>query len=219
MTQKFGDTIKLLRSEHGQSQEQLAEVLQISRSTLANYETNRRIPDRATLEAIADHYNVDMDYLYGRTDIKNAYQLEKQQKKRLDALNYPNIVKLHKQTIPVVGEVACGQPIFHPEDDITVDIDDSLHVDFGLIAKGDSMEPKIYDGDIVLIRQQPSVDNGQIAAVGFGDECNLKRVFLEYGVRLTLISLNTSTPPIIIEGSDLQDVRIMGLAVGKIEKW
>lgn len=64
---KFNLVLKSLRTEHGMTQEQLAKILKISRSTIGMYEKGDREPDYETLEAIADFFNVDVDYLLGRT--------------------------------------------------------------------------------------------------------------------------------------------------------
>lgn len=210
MTRKFGDTIKMLRTEHGQSQEQLADILSISRSTLANYETNRRIPDRAILEAVADYYNVDMDFIYGRTDTRNAYQMEK---------NSP-IALSRAKTIPIIGDVACGSPIYHPGDgDEMVTVYDFDQADCAVRARGDSMEPLIQDGDLVMIHSQPMVDDGQIAAVVVDNEVTLKRVYYEPGRLLILSALNSDYAPITISGPDIDQTRIIGRAIGKQARW
>lgn len=127
-----------------------------------------------------------------------------------------NIVPLESKEIPILGSVACGKPIFDPCDNVSVKLPTSFHADFGLYAKGDSMiGAGINDGDLVFFIQQPTVDNGQIAAVFIDNEVTLKRVYYEKGKRLVLQSENASVPPIIIEGADLDLVRIIGRAIAK----
>ena len=90
---------------------------------------------------------------------------------------------------------------------------DALNADFCLRCKGDSMiEARIHDGDIVFIRQQPEVDNGEIAAILIGDETTLKRVYRS-GDTLTLMAANPTYPPMVYTGEQLTSVRILGKAV------
>ena len=99
-----------------------------------------------------------------------------------------------------------------------VDIPENIHADFVLRCKGDSMiEARIMDGDIVYIRQQPTVDNGEIAAVLIGDEATLKRVYITDN-KVTLMPCNPKYPPMVYTDSELEDVRIIGKAVSFTSK-
>lgn len=73
MGQSFAKILRSLREERGLSQQELADMLNVKRSTIGNYEQGTRSPDMETLELIADFFNVDMDFLYGKTKIKNRY--------------------------------------------------------------------------------------------------------------------------------------------------
>ena len=98
----------------------------------------------------------------------------------------------------------------------TVDIPDFVHADFALRCKGDSMvNARIFDGDIVYIRSQPEVENGQIAAVRVGEEATLKRVYyFPDRQRMTLRACNPVYPDLEYDGAELEQVEVLGLAVG-----
>ena len=107
------------------------------------------------------------------------------------------------------------QPIYCNEEYATISICDDFEADFCLTAKGDSMiNARIYDGDYVFCRAQPSVENGEIAAVVIGDEATLKRVYYypEEG-KLVLNAENPKYPPIVYVGEELNKTRIIGKAV------
>ena len=116
--------------------------------------------------------------------------------------------------IPLLGNIACGEPILAEENlDGEVDIPKNIRADFALRCKGDSMiNARIFDGDLVYIHQQEDVDNGQIAAVLIGEEATLKRVY-KYPNRLELRPENPTFPVFQYEGEQLAEVRILGKAV------
>lgn len=117
-------------------------------------------------------------------------------------------------TVPIVGRIACGQPITAEENlEGYGSVPSAWKADFILICKGDSMVPTIRDGDAVAIHKQPEVENGQIAAVRIDNEATLKRVYWD-GVTLTLIAENASYAPILLTGEQLIGVYIEGRAVG-----
>lgn len=116
--------------------------------------------------------------------------------------------------IPLVGTIACGEPILAVENiEGDVEIPDTIHADFALRCNGDSMiNARIFDGDMVYIREQPDVDNGQIAAVLIDNEATLKRVY-KHPDQLVLQPENPVYPPLVYIGSELSVIRILGLAV------
>lgn len=127
-----------------------------------------------------------------------------------------NLIPLPKTySVPLLGEIACGDPIL-AEQNIADQIPVPEHIkgaDFALTCRGDSMiNARIHDGDIVYIRQQPDVDDGDIAAVLIDNEATLKRVYKMPG-RLQLRAENPAYPPINVEGDDLENVRILGKAI------
>ena len=133
---------------------------------------------------------------------------------------YSNIIPLpNMNRIPLLGNIACGEPILAEENiECDIDIPEDITADFALRCKGDSMiEARILDGDVVYIKQQPTVNNGEIAAVLIGEEATLKKVYLS-GDTLTLLACNSSYEPFVYSGSDLENIRILGKAVGFTSK-
>lgn len=207
----FAAVIKRLRIERGITQEQLASMLKISRSTIGMYETGSREPDFETCEAIADIFNVDMDYLLGRSNV------ERKDPVSLTPIppGFEPLPKMVKR--PLVGTIACGEPITAEENiEDYVDVPEDAQCDFCLRCKGDSMiDAGIHDGDIVYIHIQPEVENGQIAAVRIDGEATLKRVFWnEESQTLQLLAENRNFAPLVYTGQVLDTVHIEGRAVG-----
>ena len=181
------------------------------------YERGEREPGFETMEAIADLFNVDMNYLYGRTDIKIADPIVLDHSAapapRPIPKGFEPMPKMKK--IPLVGSIACGTPILAQQNiDGHVDAPEDIRCDFALRCKGDSMiGAGIHDGDAVYIHIQPEVENGEIAAVRIGEEATLKRVYYD-GTTLTLMPYNNAYAPMVYTGPQLEDVHIEGKAVG-----
>lgn len=117
-------------------------------------------------------------------------------------------------TIPLVGSIACGTPITSEENvEARIGIPAAWNADFALTCKGDSMAPRYQDGDVVCIRCQPEVENGQIAAVRIGEEATLKRFYQE-GETVTLVPVNPAYTPLVYRGPELSDIQIEGRVVG-----
>ena len=130
-------------------------------------------------------------------------------------INLENILSFPQmRRVPLIGTIACGTPILAIEDfEETVNMPEDVRADFALLCKGDSMiNARIHDGDIAYIRQQPNVENGQIAAVQIDDEVTLKRVYFS-GNRLVLQPENPIFQPLIFVDDEITSVRILGLAV------
>lgn len=116
---------------------------------------------------------------------------------------------------PIVGDIACGDPITAEQNiEDFADVPEQFDCDFCLRCRGDSMiDAGIQDGDIVYIRIQPEVNDGEIAAVRIGDEATLKRVYYD-GNTVTLVPANSAYRPKSFSGPDLEDIQIEGKAVG-----
>ncbi len=206
----YAERIKNLRKERGLSQDQLAAMLGVSRSAVGMYETGKREPDFEICEAIADIFNVDMDYLIGRSSIERKMSFS-----RDIPAGFEPVPKMQK--VPLIGNIACGQPITAEENlEGYVDAPAMKQIDFALTCHGDSMiDAGIHDGDIVYIRKQPEVENGQIAAVRIGNEATLKRVYYypEEG-KIILQAANAAYPPMSYSGEELNEISIEGLLIG-----
>lgn len=118
-------------------------------------------------------------------------------------------------TVPLLGEIACGTPLLAQENLLErVSLPHAVHADFALRCQGDSMVgARIYSGDLVYIRRQETVENGEIAAVLLGSEATLKRVYHQPGAWLELRAENPHYPPLRYEGAAMAEARILGKAV------
>lgn len=118
------------------------------------------------------------------------------------------------EEIPLVGRIACGEPITAEENlEGYVSAHAMWHATFALLCRGDSMiNARIFDGDIVYIKKQPQVENGEIAAVLIGDEATLKRVRL-FEDHISLEAENPMYKPIVLWEDDMNTVQILGKAV------
>ncbi len=198
-----GSRIKILRESVGLSQVALAQKIGVSKQTLYKYENDiiTNIPSDK-IEEIAKATGVDPSYIMGWED------------RTIDYESY-GLKPVTRRMVPVIGEIACGLP----EEAIEIPVDivegEDYDVDYALVAKGDSMNgAEIYDGDIILIKTMPMVNNGEIAAVRIDGSTTLKYVYWypEKG-QLVLQAANPAYPPLSYEVEALQDVEILGKAV------
>ena len=130
---------------------------------------------------------------------------------------HPDILPMTRQRIPLIGSIACGEPIFADEDmSASIAVDHPVDCDFALRCRGDSMiGARILDGDVVFIRKQDVVDDGSIAAVLIDDDATLKRVYHLADGRVELRAENPKFAPIVIGGeNETRMCRIIGKAVG-----
>lgn len=206
----FGSILRNLRISRDITQSELAAKLGVSRSTVGMYETGAREPDFEAMEAIADTFNVDMDYLMGRSQVERKNPITPPE----DEIP-PGFQPLPAMTeVPLVGRIACGTPITAEENvERMVCVPSKWHATFTLTCEGSSMEPRIHDGDLVAIRSQPTVENGEVAAVRIEGEATLKRVYLHSNF-IELRAENPNFESIILAKEDMNTVTIEGKAVG-----
>ncbi len=205
---KFNERLRQLRTAKDLSQFEFAKQIGISKSSVNMYERGEREPNFKMLEVIADYFNVDMDYLLGKTNIPLKNSVESQ-------ILPSNIIPMPEmRKIPLLGTIACGAPVFAEEHmDGEVDIPSYIHADFALRCEGDSMiNARIFNGDIAYIRKQDTVENGEIAAVLIENEATLKRVRL-FDDHISLEPENPMYKPFVFWGEDMNSVHILGKAV------
>ena len=197
---RYHENIKRRRKELGLTQSELANAAgYTSKSTISKIEKGDIDLSTSMLNTIAKALQTTPTALLygdGRPESSTGKGLP------------PGAVKLEEKEIPILGSVACGEPIYDPADE-KIKVPVSYHADFGLYAKGDSMiGANIDDGDLVFFQEQTMVENGQIAAVAIDNEVLLKRVYYDPGKRIILQSENGdgSHPPIVVEGPDLDKV-------------
>lgn len=183
------------------STSQAAKLADVPAGTWLSWEQGKALPSDEELARAAEVIGVSVSDL--GIDAEQAEE------------TIPGLLPVKKKKIPVLGEIACGKPIFADEQrEVWVSVSEELVCDYALIAKGDSMLPRIRDGDLVFIREMPVVENGKIAAVLIENEATLKRVFFDPEKhKLMLVPDNPAYQPFMYVGDELETVRILGLAV------
>ena len=202
-----GDRIRQVRQEQDVTQQELADYIGVSKQAVYKYENNivTNIPTDK-VDAIAKRLKVSPAYLMG-------WEEQPEPKKPTIPRGFEPMPKMKK--IPLIGSIACGEPITAEQNiEKMVDVPENIRCDFSLTCHGDSMvDAGIHDKDVVYIRIQPEVENGEIAAVRIDGEATLKRVYYNPGT-LTLMPANPAYAPMIYTGSQLEEVHIEGKAVG-----
>lgn len=193
-----------LRLDNNYSQTQLAKKLKVHQTAISQWELGKSFPDILTMQKLADIYDVSVDYLLGREDTPSGP---------------PPPSTPGREWIPVRGRVAAGTPI-----EMVEDIQDYEEISKEMVAKGehialkikgDSMEPIICDGDVVIVRLQPDVESGKIAVVTVnGDDATVKRI-KKRPEGLLLIPNNQSYDPMFYSNEDILSlpIRILGMVV------
>lgn len=190
----FAEQLKKIRAERKCTQEELATGIGVAKSTISMYENGNREPDFETVEAIADFFNVNMSRLVdNRANLKNT-------------------------KIPVLGYVKAGIPIEAVEEILDYEeISPATAAQgeyFGLRIKGDSMEPRMLEGDVVIVRKQSTVENGDIAVVLVnGDEATVKK-FYRTSAGIKLVSANSKYDPFFFTADEVNSLPVS--IVGKV---
>lgn len=192
-----------LRKTANISQAKLGKIIGVAQNTVCNWENGNREPDQVSLNKIADYFNVSVDYLLGRQTVMDG-----------PAPSVPG-----SKWIPVLGAVAAGVPIEAIED-----IEDYEEISpemaasgdyFALRIKGDSMEPRIHTGDVVIVRRQSDCETGDMAVVLVnGDEATVKRI-KKRPEGLMLIPNNPAYEPMFYSAEEVVKlpVQILGKVV------
>lgn len=189
--------IKELRVAAGLKQATLASFINVSQAALSGYETGKFEATTETYQQIANYFGVSLDYLLNHSNIRNS-------------------ASTSFSKIPVLGDVAAGLPMMAEENIVDYEeIDPAMAASgelFGLRIKGSSMEPRIKEGDVVIVRKQEDVDTGDVAVVLVnGDSATVKRIKKETS-GITLIPNNPAYDPKYYSNEDIQrlPVKIIG---------
>ena len=202
--------IRQRREELNMTQDELAQALCYkSRSSINKIELDQRNLTQSKIKAIADALDTTPAYIMGWNEPNQKLDAEKLK-------FFDNLFPIETKRFPLLGDIACGKPIVaNEEKELYVEAGANIRADFCLKAKGDSMiGARIYDGDIVFIKKQEMVDNGEIAAVIIEDEATLKRVnyFPEKNL-LILKAENSNYEDLVYTGEQLDHIIILGKAV------
>lgn len=224
---KRGDTmlqlyknIKHRRKELGMTQTDLAKKLGYTdKSMISKIENGSIDLPQSKIISFAEVLNISPSDLMGWEEPSPSNKLDYSKISNIMPLPYKE-----GRTVPLIGSIACGTPIFADENiEKEVMLPEDISADFCLRCKGDSMiNARIYDGDIVFIRKQPMVENGEIAAVLIDEmadvsEATLKRVYI-YEDKIMLIAENPAYPPMVFSNEDMNSVRIVGKAVAFLSR-
>lgn len=196
----FSKNLKYYMERNGKSTADLAGDLSFPFSTVSDWVHGKKYPRMDKVQALADYFGIMKSHL---TEENN------------DLLPSNIAPLLQMEKIPLVGQIACGEPILAEQNiEDYVDLPSHIHADFALMCKGDSMiQAGIQEGDVVYIRKQEKVENGQIAAVMVDeDEATLKRFYYD-GKMVQLVAENRKYTPKVFIGEDINRVRVIGLAV------
>lgn len=203
--QGMAQRIKDLRISQSLTLEQVANEVGVGKSTVRKWETgmiaNMR---RDKIASLAKALHTTPAYLMGWVDEPHR------------EITVDNLFRIETKKFPLLGNIACGEPIFADEQfEAYVEGGANIKADFCLRAKGDSMiGARIYDGDIVFIRKQEMVEDGEIAAVLIDDEATLKRVYYDKENNvIQLFAENPNYKTMRFAGEELDHIRILGKAV------
>lgn len=206
----FSERLKTLRKKKGLSQGALSAQLGVTQQAVGKWETGRSTPDPATVARLAELLDTTTDILLGVTPTQPQRQ------------DFGGPVGSYAESpVPVVGTVRAGYGALAFEEDYGVEMAPVKDPDnyFYLIVKGDSMEPRIHDGDYALVRRQRTLSNGELGVMVFGEgEGTLKR-YLQRGNAVVLQPFNPAYDELIIRGEELEDLYIVGKVVETKTKW
>lgn len=199
--------IRMKRQELGWTTDELAKRMGYKdRSSISKIESGKADIPQSKVKAFAEVLGTTVSWLLGidEPEVPVARPIPK------GFSPMPEMVQ-----VPLIGSIACGTPILAEQNIKSyVGVPAAWHADFALECHGNSMAPTICDGDVVCIRSQPEVEQGQIAAVRIGEEATLKHCYYQNGV-VQLIADNPAVcPPMVYTGPDLEDIEVEGLAVG-----
>lgn len=205
MKESFHKRLNEAMNIRNMKQVDLVEKTGIGKSAINHYVSGKYEAKQKALYALAQALNVNESWLMG-------YDVSME---KIDAEEYiDNLYKIQTKKLPLLGTIAAGEPLFVDQHiEYYVEVGTNIRADFCLKVKGDSMiNARIQDGDIVFIRKQDVVEEGQIAAVLIEDEATLKRVYKTNG-DLVLMSENPAYKPMVYTPGDCKNIRILGRAI------
>ena len=217
----IGDRIKTLRMDWELTTRQLALYINQSEEVVKSWEYGRSTPNIDDINNLAKVFDVTKEQLIADDqELLSALRSSKSSIEK-DILERLGIRPVTRKRFQMLGDIACGQPIFANEDHETyIDASADIDADFCLTARGDSMiGAGIKDGDVVFVKQKPIVENGEIAAVVINDEATLKTwYYYPDKQKLVLTPANQNYEPLVYIGAELDEITCLGKAVCYMSK-
>ena len=193
----FKQRLKELRNQRGYTQVGLSRALGVSQQAVGKWETGRCTPDPQMLTRLAATLDTTVDYLLGGGNV------------------------LAECMVPVLGTVKAGFGALAFEEDYgsePANVKDPSQY-FYLIVRGDSMEPRIHDGDLALVRRQPTLESGELGVVVYGGGEGTLKKYIRQGQAVILQPFNPAYKSQVIAGADLEQLHIAGRVVETKTKW
>lgn len=216
----FGERLKRLRLEKNETLEELGKAIGTTKQYLSNIETGKKTPGKVLTQTMADHFNVDLDYMYCRTDIRNSVNLTGIFQEGFEQGKLHALKNLSFTNVPIYSCLSCGTGSYiddQPEDIVSIPCQMMFSGSgFANFAEGDSMEPGIHNGDLLIFQTQPVIPSGSIGSFSLNGEYFCKRFKRLADGSCWLFSDNPNYDPIPIRPED--NFRALGLYKLKLSK-
>ncbi|MEA4998917.1 MAG: S24 family peptidase [Candidatus Limiplasma sp.] len=200
----FRERFNELISESPKTDSEIARDLGISKQALSTWKTGEHSPKAPTVQTLARYFSVNVNWLLGFDTMRAPDFIP----------TAPDALQIKRKRIPILSSIQCGEPTYAQETfEGYLEASQNLKVDYALIAKGDSMiNAGIHNGDLVFVRKQQTVNNGDIAVILIGDETTLKRVYLDRD-ELRLVPENPAFRTQVYTGEELENIQIIARCV------
>ncbi len=200
----FSNQIKNLRKERKLSQTKLAADLNLTQQAIGKWETGKSVPDSIMLSNLASYFNTTVDFLLGV------------EKTPSDNPNMPKQV-----LVPIIGTVKAGYDSFAVNEDLGYEYANvsSSEDYFYLLVKGDSMEPRISDGDLALVKKQSALSDGELGVFIYGDEEATLKKFVHRGNTVILHAFNPTYESKVFVNEEINDLSIVGKIIETKARW
>ncbi|MBQ8647508.1 MAG: helix-turn-helix domain-containing protein [Oscillospiraceae bacterium] len=201
----FTQMLRSLRKEKGLSQRELGAHVGVTQQMVGKWEKGSSTPDPSMLARIAELLEVSVDALLGVETPEDARPVSRYDRFR----------------IPVVGTVKAGYGALAFEEDYGSEYADVKDPDnyFYLVVRGDSMEPRIQDGDLALVHKQPTLDNGDLGVLVYGDGEGTLKKFVVRGNAVVLHPFNPAYEDLVLRGEELEQLHVVGKVVKTVTQW
>ena len=207
----IAENIKKIRLEHGLSQAELGKIAGVSDKAVSTWELGTKIPRMGAVEKMANYFGIPKSAIVDDAPAATTSRPIPPGFQPMPEMDW----------VPLVGRIACGTPITAEENvEQMVCVPSRWHSTFTLTCKGDSMEPRIHDGDLALVHRQDTLENGDLGVLIYGDEGEgtLKR-YLQRGNCVVLQPFNPAYKEMVIKGEELNHLHIAGRVVETKAKW